>query len=200
MFTGIIAAQGTVIDSTQLGEGKRYQFEIKGSNDHPPLIQGESVSINGVCSTILPDSEHCFFVDYLPETLKKTNLGELKPNDTVNLEWALRLSDRLGGHLLSGHVDCTGQVIDIIDQDPFSEWIFSMDSQWGRYLVPKGCISIDGISLTVVDVKKDQFSCHIIPHTRSQTNLNGKQISDTVNLEFDLMAKYCQKYLEETPR
>ena len=197
MFTGLIQAVGKV--SLQ-GSTLRVDFD----NSFATLQLGDSIAVDGVCLTIVDigRSGRCFYADVSEETLSRTTLGtKLKKNGLVNIEPALRFSDRLGGHLVSGHIDGLGSVVSI-KQEPNS-WIIELkftNKRYGRYICEKGSICIDGISLTVVDCSDDgnDFSTAVIPHTWSATNLHYLSVGDLVNLEVDLMAKYAEKILMQT--
>ena len=141
-------------------------------------------------------NEHTFIVQYLEETLKKTNMVDLKINDVVNMEPSASLSTKMGGHFVQGHVDTKGSVSNIKIEDPWGVLTVSYDPKFNASVVEKGSICIDGISLTVVDVGHGQCSCHIIPHTFEHTILQYRKVGDNVNIEFDVFAKYIQKYMD----
>jgi riboflavin synthase len=193
MFTGLVEALGTVRELTFDGAGCRLVLGTPGIAGELQL--GESVAVNGVCLTVVGhDAESCAF-QVGPETLRRTNLGELRIDDRVNLERSLRLSDRLGGHLVQGHVDGVGRVADRIPQ---GEWVtvwFSCPPELTAQMVSKGSVAVDGVSLTLVDVGPDRFRVALIPHTLAQTTLGFKGPGAAVNLETDLLAKYVHKYL-----
>jgi riboflavin synthase len=162
----------------------------------PNLLVGESVAVNGACLTVTASGGDAFSFQIGPETLAKTNLGLLTINDRVNLERALRIGDALGGHFVTGHIDCTGTIEEI---SPRGEWLmirFGYPVEFEELMVPKGSIAVDGVSLTLVDVDPGTFSVMLIPHTRDQTTLGFKRSGDTVNLEFDLLAKHVQKMVK----
>ena len=160
------------------------------------LALGESIALNGCCLTVVEcDAATCRF-EIGPETLLRTNLGALRVGDRVNLERSLRMGDRLGGHLVQGHVDGVGH---IARKERDRDWVmmaFTCPPELTVQMIPKGSIAVDGISLTLVDVKRDGFSVMLIPHTLANTTLGFKQSGDAVNLETDLLAKYVKKYLE----
>lgn len=188
MFTGIIQQLGEVVSITRLPSGARIRCTLPGFGD---LIRGESIAVNGVCLTFLSsdDGGHCAEVS--PETLDRTALGELEQGDMINLERALRLSDRLGGHLVQGHVDTTGTVREVIRQDGFAEFRWSYPPEFSRLVIPKGSIAVDGVSLTVVAPDDTSFGAAIIPETLERTNLGRSKVGRRVNLEFDMMGKYA---------
>jgi len=191
MFTGIVEDLGKV-QSLQKGSHSA-RLRITSGLIVSDVKLGDSIAVNGICLTVTSFDSSGFTVDVMLETLKKTTLGELKPGQEVNLERALRLSDRLGGHLVSGHIDGVGTVIKRTEQDIAVVMRINYPPQLGKYLVPKGSVAIDGTSLTVVDVQPDSFSVSLIPHTRGITTLGHKQTGDTVNLEMDVVAKYLEK-------
>lgn len=192
MFTGLIAARGSVTNVTPLGDGKRIDVHCSFPQQ---LTRGESIAVNGVCLTVFPASDG-FYADVSPETLRLTTLGRLGPGAVVNLERALAVGDRLGGHIVQGHVDHTGEVVSVTGGDPFRTVTWRFDPSFRPLLVSKGSIAVDGISLTVVDPGHDHFSAAIIPETWEKTNLSATGIGDRVNLEFDMMAKYALQLLE----
>lgn len=193
MFTGIIEELGTVKDIKKDSKGARLSIAARIVLDG--LKIGDSITVNGACLTAVSISAASFEADVAPETLKKTNLGELKNNSKVNLERALRLSDRLGGHLVTGHIEATGKIKE--KKSAGNSYLFNIEApkEILRYVVPKGSIAIDGISLTVVDVTDKSFSIAVIPHTMAVTTLGTKGAGDTVNLETDIIGKYVEKML-----
>ncbi len=172
-------------------------MEIKAKRFWSGLQIGESININGACQTVIKVKPDSFVVESVKETLKRSNLGLLKKGDRVNLERALKLSDRLGGHLLTGHVDCTAEIKSISTDGNSSVFEFSLPPDYSALVVEKGSIAIDGISLTVAELKKSSFTVAIIPFTLKMTNLRDKRVKDIVNLEFDLFGKYVKRMLEE---
>jgi riboflavin synthase len=192
MFTGLVQALGTVRAVTDVNSGRR--LTIAEGAIAPKLELGESVSVNGACLTFVSGTADGFDFEVGPETLVKTNLGRLVPGDRVNLERSLRVGDALGGHFVTGHVDCVGTILGTaIDGDWLNVWFGFPAGEFDALLVPKGSVAVDGISLTVVDVKADRFSVMLIPHTRAHTTLGFKAVGAAVNLEFDLLAKHVQK-------
>jgi riboflavin synthase len=193
MFTGIIQGLGTIDRIAKRNKG--FEFFIKPDftlND--PEI-GESIAVNGVCLTATTISTDFFSVDVSPESLSRSTLQYLKRGDRVNLERALRLSDRLGGHIVSGHVDCMGKVERIRTEGDFIIYTFSVPHRYDRYLVEKGSVAIDGISLTVNSCGTGTFSVSIIPHTAASTTLQFRKQGDWCNMEFDIIGKYVEKLL-----
>ena len=195
MFTGIVQTLGAVRNSTDDGHGGK-SLTIVDSTIGPTLERGESVSVNGACLSVVSREGEAFGFQVGPETLAKTALGRLVPGDRVNLERALRAGDPLGGHFVSGHIDCVGT---ILEKHSDGEWLtlwFSFPKEFGELLVPKGSIAVDGVSLTVVDVASEKVSVMLIPHTRDHTTLGIKVVGDAVNLEFDLLAKHVRKLIQ----
>jgi len=194
MFTGLVETLGTVGALEKTGNGIR--LSVKPLVDYD-VMPGDSISVNGVCLTVTklrtPDSGLSF--DVSPETMRSTNLGDLKVSDKVNLERALRLSDRLGGHIVTGHVDGVGTIKNKRQAGEYTFYTFEAPAEILRYIVKKGSITIDGISLTVVELESRTFSVAIIPHTLKATNIGGKGIGDRVNLEADIIGKYVEKFL-----
>jgi riboflavin synthase len=194
MFTGLIQTLGTV-RAMEEGDGGRT-LKVIGPSLGSKLEIGESVAVNGTCLTVTACGGDTFSFQVGPETLAKTNLGLLAAGDGVNLERALRIGDSLGGHFVTGHIDCTGT---ILEKSPRGEWLmvwFGYPPEFTELLVEKGSIAVDGVSLTLVDVHRERFSVMLIPHTRDNTTIGRKGPGDTVNLEFDLLAKHVQKLVK----
>ncbi len=193
MFTGLVEALGTVRQLQQQVNGSLLIIEVPFANQ---LAIGESVAINGACLTVVAhDATTCQF-QAGPETLKRTNLGELQAGDRVNLERSLRLNDRLGGHIVQGHIDAVGAIDERLQQGAWMTIWFRCPKPLTSQIVAKGSIAVDGVSLTVVDVEAERFSVALIPHTLAMTTLGFKKPGDNVNLETDLFAKYVQKALQ----
>ena len=193
MFTGLVESLGSVRRLEADGAGRHLVIAAPGLT--ADLAIGESVAVNGACLTVIErDADTCRF-QAGPETLRRTNLGELVPGDRINLERALRLGDRLGGHLVQGHVDGLGRIAERYRQGDWEMVWFSCPAELASQMVPKGSVAVDGVSLTLVDVAADRFSVALIPHTLAQTTLGFKQSGAAVNLETDLLAKYVWKCL-----
>jgi riboflavin synthase len=193
MFTGLVETLGTVRRLAAEGPGRLLTLAAPSLASE--LSVGDSVAINGACLTVIDhDAEICQF-QAGPETLQRTNLGELGPGDRINLERALRLGDRLGGHLVQGHVDGMGRVAERLRQDQWELVWFSCPADLTAQMVSKGSVAVDGVSLTLVDVAAERFSVALIPHTLAHTTLGFKPLGATVNLETDLFAKYVWKCL-----
>lgn len=197
MFTGIVQGRGRIFEARAAGGGR--VFGIEAGFDLTDPEEGESIAINGVCLTAREISGRRFYADVSPETLARTTHGELAPGHEVNLERALRLADRLGGHLVSGHVDGVGRVRGVEAAGDYTLFTFSMPRKLARYVVHKGSITIDGVSLTVNAVGEDWFAVSIIPHTLAVTTLGTLSQGSRVNLEVDIIGKYVEKLLAAGP-
>lgn len=197
MFTGIIKSVGIVASITALDDGKKI---IIGSDFAEELSVDQSISINGVCHTVTACDDNTFAVQSVPETLRKTNIGDLQKDDALNLERSLRPDQLLDGHIVQGHVDATG-TIQKIEQEG-TDWLLTIEypQKYQNLIVGRGSIAIDGISLTVANEQQNAFTVAIIPYTYEHTNINAKEVGDTVNLEFDVLGKYVVKYLENRDR
>lgn len=198
MFTGLVEALGEVRQVRDDGTGR--QLVIAAPAIAPELTLGESVAVNGACLTVVEHDRAACRFQVGPETLLRTNLGELQPGDGVNLERALRVSDRLGGHLVQGHVDGLGTIVRRERQGEWEFVAFGCPAELTRQMVAKGSVAVDGVSLTLVDVLAEQFSVMLIPHTLAHTTLGRKGPGGRVNLETDLLAKYVWKALQAFPR
>ncbi len=195
MFTGIIQSIGHLA-SSELRAGDRHMVFDVGSLGLDDVRTGDSIAVAGVCLTALDISRNSFAADVSLETLKLTTLGTLEAGEPVNLEKALRLSDRLGGHLVSGHVDGLGRVIDFQSDARSQRWTFEVPATLARYVASKGSICIDGVSLTVNEVDGLRFGVNLIPHTQEVTTFGARGIGDAVNIEVDRMARYAERLAE----
>lgn len=193
MFTGIVEELGVIKSVRRGAESARLMIDaarvIGGSR------VGDSIMVNGVCLTSVYFGERTFTADVMAETLDKSNLGKLKTGDRVNLERALRLDDRLGGHIVSGHIDGVGTISSREKHDIATLITIKAPQAVMRYIIKKGSVAIDGISLTVVDFAADSFQVSLIPHTANETTLGFKKNGDTVNLEGDIIGKYIERMM-----
>lgn len=190
MFTGIIEEVGAVSRVSGPDIAIMAEGVLEG------MARGDSISIDGACMTIVELTGDSFVVQVSPESMKRTTLGELKPGDAVNLERAMAAGDRFGGHFVQGHVDGVGRVESVQKLDEFAVWRFNAPAEVAPYLVPKGSVTIDGISLTVVDPAAGAFDVAIIPETLKKTTLQSKQAGDPVNMEADMLAKHIFHYMK----
>lgn len=193
MFTGIIEGVGRLIAKRTVGGG--LAFDIEAGFDLTDPEEGESIAVSGVCLTAYNIKGRRFSVDVSPETLSRSRLGFFSQGNSVNLERALRLSDRLGGHLVSGHVDTMAVVKSRKEQGDYTIFTFSFPDSLGRYVIEKGSITIDGVSLTVNSCGPGFFSVSIIPHTLKVTSLGELKAGVSVNIEVDIIGKYIEKLL-----
>lgn len=193
MFTGLIEDVGTVRSLRQSGNSARLEVSTKIPLNE--VVLGDSIAVNGICLTVVEVGSGIFVADVSPETLTCSSLALLSASSTVNLERALRLSDRLGGHLVSGHVDDTAVVVSRHDDGNATLFTFRAAENTLRYVVEKGSITIDGVSLTVNAVTQDTFSVSIIPHSLVKTTLNNIEIGCKVNIETDIIARYVEKLM-----
>jgi riboflavin synthase len=193
MFTGIAEGTGKIIGKRTVGGGLAYEFEAGFDLTEPQ--EGESIAVSGACLTAYDIRGRCFRADVSPETLSRTRLGLIGPGAVVNLERALKLSDRLGGHLVSGHVDCLATVTGRKEIGNYSIFSFSLPVDQERYIIEKGSITIDGVSLTVNSCGPGHFSVSIIPHTLKVTTLGTLKVGIKVNIEVDIIGKYVEKLL-----
>ncbi len=196
MFTGLIQCIGTVAEVLATGRGSRLVL----MPDRPlsDLEQGESIAVDGVCLTATACTPTRFHADVSPETLRRTRLGRVVPGRRVNLERALRLSDRLGGHIVTGHVDGLGRVAAIRPQGDFVELSFEVEPAQSRTIVEKGSVAVDGVSLTVASCEGTRFSVALIPTTLNSTTLSDRGVGDEVHIETDVLGKYVEKLLGQS--
>jgi riboflavin synthase len=192
MFTGIVQAMGKVAQSESRGADVRLIVE-SAEFDLGDVVRGDSICVSGVCLTVVELSAASFGADVSVETLACTTLGTLRSGARVNLEKALRLADRLGGHLVSGHVDGVGRVVAIESDARSQRWRFEVPAALSRYIAAKGSVCVDGVSLTVNDVDGANFGVNLIPHTIAMTTFQDKRVGDGVNIEVDLVARYIER-------
>ena len=189
MFTGLILHSGTIEAFEKRANGARLRIR---TTDPEPFTRGESLSVNGVCLTVLPDADGSLIADLSDETLSRTTLDNLGTGVRVNVERALALGDRMGGHLVQGHVDTVGTLISIASEGDFAVYRWSVPEEYAELVVNKGSIAVDGVSLTVVDPDAESFGAALIPETLRRTNIGTARIGDAVNLELDMVAKYVR--------
>mgnify|MGYP002624724528 CR=1 FL=1 len=193
MFTGLIAELGTV---ERLAEGSTScRLTVRAQKILPGVKIGDSIAVNGVCLTVVYLHDNRFTADVMPETVRRTNLHLLQPGDRVNLEKALRPIDTLDGHIVQGHVESTGTIQQITQEGNALVYRILSTAELLRYIVVKGSVAIDGISLTVTEADEKGFGVSLIPHTVNQTTLGYKAVGDEVNIETDILARYVEKML-----
>jgi riboflavin synthase len=193
MFTGIVEELGVV--EALVDQGDAVRLTVRGPHVTLDAGLGDSIAVNGCCLTVAERDQETFTADVMRETLDKTSLGALAPGDRVNLERAVTPQTRLGGHIVQGHVDGTGQILQRTPSEHWEVVEVSLPPEIARYLVPKGSITVDGISLTVVEVADESFTVSLIPETLARTTLGFKRPGDPVNLEVDVVAKYVERLL-----
>lgn len=194
MFTGLIEDLGTLRELRR--EGDAVRLTVATAIPAVELKLGESIAVNGICLTVVAIGGGTFSADVSPETLERTTLGEVAPGRQVNVERALRLCDRLGGHLVSGHVDAVATIVETVRDKNSVRFTFRLPAVVNRYVAEKGSVAIDGISLTVNAVTAETFGVAVIPHTLAMTTLREKQVGARVNVETDLLARYVARLLE----
>lgn len=193
MFTGIIQHSGTIDSFERLPNGARMRIR---TTDTEPFTRGESLAVNGVCLTVLPEADGSLVTDVSDETLSLTTLGSLGAGTTVNVERALAVGDRLGGHIVQGHVDTVGALTSIATEGEFAVYRWSFPAAFAQLVVSKGSIAVDGVSLTIVEPDASTFGAALIPETLRRTNLGNARVGDGVNLEFDMVAKYIRSLVQ----
>ncbi len=194
MFTGIVEELGEVVAVEDLAQASR--LTVRGPLVTSDAADGDSIAVNGVCLTVVSSEGSEFTADVIAETLHRSSLGALAVGSPVNLERAVRASDRLGGHVVLGHVDGTGQLLEVRQAEHWTVVTVSLPSDLGRYVVEKGSITVDGVSLTVSAVGPDWFDISLIPTTLGRTTLGSKGPGDPMNLEVDILAKHVEKLLQ----
>ena len=193
MFTGLIETVGTIVRVEKSGSAATLSASARFTDDAVRI--GDSIAINGVCLTVTGMSGDVHFFDVSPETLERTSLRSARPGVRVNMERAMKLSDRLGGHIVSGHVDCVATIAQQRRIGDNTVFHFRVPREFIRFIAPKGSVAIDGISLTVNGVEEDSFSVNIIPHTAANTTLHQRKPGDEINIETDILAKYVDRLL-----
>ncbi len=194
MFTGLVEEKGTLINKIKTGDG--FRLEIKAAKVLDDSQIGSSISVNGCCLTVVEKKADSVAMDTIEETLKKTNLGELNVGDPVNLERPLKADARLGGHFVLGHVDTKGEVVEIQELSNSHFMRIRFPEEFKQYLIYVGSVSIDGVSMTVAELKENVFGIGIIPHTWEETVFSTRKPGSTVNLEFDVLGKYVERIME----
>lgn len=197
MFTGLIREVGEVVWLRRSGQA--VQLLIKGPRTAARARLGESIAVNGCCLTVTASRDGQIMFDLLEESLERTNFGRLKPGHAVNLERALRVEGRLGGHFVQGHVDCAAPVLAVAEKGADLRLDIALPADFARYVAYKGSVAINGVSLTVAVLDAKSFSVWVIPHTLDHTNLGDLEAGDLVNLEFDILAKYVERLLAMRP-
>lgn len=197
MFTGLVEAMGEVVAVRSRPPGVR--LVLRNAEIARDASLGDSISVNGCCLTVVERSSEAFSFDAGEETLSRTNLGRLAEGSSVNLERSLQLGDRLGGHLVTGHIDAVGLLDERQDDEDWSKFWFRVPRLLTRQMASKGSVAVDGISLTLVDVEDERFSVALIPHTLQVTTLGKLQVGGEVNIETDLLAKYVERQLTFRP-
>lgn len=190
MFTGIIEAVGQVVSVDSQGGGRRLRISAPFSAE---LRVDESVSVDGCCQTVIRQDDASFDVVSIEETLAKTTFGSFEAGRAVNLERAMKLGDRLDGHLVQGHIDTTGEIVEVIEEETSILYRVTFPRSFDPYVIPVGSIAVDGISLTVARLDDESFTVAIIPHTLASTNVPDWHVGRRVNLEFDLIGKYIAR-------
>ncbi|MBI4495885.1 MAG: riboflavin synthase [Deltaproteobacteria bacterium] len=193
MFTGLIQDLGRIEAVRRRGGGT--SLAISTALDLRSFKVGDSMAVDGVCLTMVELSEHVFTAEVSPETLRRSTLGEAREGRRVNLEAPLRLSDPLGGHLVAGHVDGIGEILRVSREGESFRYRFRVPAEVGRYLIEKGSVAVDGISLTVAERETEEFEAAVLPHTAAVTTLGRKGAGERVNLEADMIAKYVERFL-----
>lgn len=194
MFTGLVEEKGTLINKIKTGDG--YRLEIGAAKVLDDTEIGSSISVNGCCLTVVEKKSDSILMDTIEETLKKTNLGDLQIGEKVNLERPLKADARLGGHFVLGHVDTKGEVIEVNELSNSHFIRIRFPEKFGRYLIYVGSVAIDGVSMTVAELKGNVFGVGVIPHTWEETIFSAKKPGSTVNLEFDVLGKYVERIME----
>ncbi len=195
MFTGLIQDVGSIISVTPNLEGCSFVIRTRLIDQ---ISIDDSIATNGVCLTATHKEGDCYHCQAIPMTLQKTNLGTLKAGDQVNLELSLRAQDRLGGHMVQGHVNGVGEILGIKDQGRTWEFRIAFPVALRKYMISEGSIALDGISLTIARLEEEALTVAIIPHTLQNTTLGSKKIGDSVNVEVDMVAKYIENFLLRT--
>jgi riboflavin synthase len=195
MFTGIIEELGTIEEV--ISQGKGIRFRVHASTSSEELSISDSIAINGVCQTVVGKKKKSFDVEAVEETLKKSNLGQLSRGNKVNLELPLKINERLGGHFVLGHVDCVGIISSV--ERLSNSFLFTIEvaDEFSKYIIPRGSIAVDGVSLTIAEVMNNSFIIAIIPHTFENTIFQFYTVNSKVNIEFDMIGKYIKRLMNK---
>jgi riboflavin synthase len=194
MFTGLIESEGIITRTERVADGMR--LEVYAPEFGRDMAIGDSIAVDGSCLTVVKFIRGAFIADVSSETLARTTLGSLRQGSKVNLERALRLSDRLGGHIVTGHIDDVGTLVMRHPAGNSTIYQFAVPRELMEYIVPKGSVAVDGISLTIAQTRADGFAAAVVPHTESATTLGDKPAGAKVNIEVDMMAKYVKRFVE----
>jgi riboflavin synthase len=194
VFTGLIETEGIITRADRVSGGA--QIEVYAPEFGRDMSIGDSIAVDGACLTVAKFIRGAFVADVSTETLEKTTLGQVRQGTKVNLERAVRMSDRLGGHIVTGHIDGMGRLLMRHSAGNSTVYQFQIPASLVEYVVPKGSIAIDGISLTIAQIKGDSIAAAVIPHTEESTTLKGKAIGSDVNVEIDMMAKYVKRFVD----
>jgi len=196
VFTGIVEGMGTVTAVQRSGEMLRLTVDLPAALTD--MAVGDSICVNGACLTVSALGHSGFQAECSPETVERTTLGSLRPGAQVNLERALKMSDRLGGHVVTGHEDATGSVVEVTRSAGSLELTIKVPQELVLYLVEKGSVAVDGVSLTVSEVRGSVLTSAVIPYTAQNTTLGTRRVGDVVNIEVDIIGKYVKRFLEKT--
>ena len=196
MFTGIVTDIGEIVSVAPGGQTGDRQFAIRTKHDLSPMRIGASIACSGCCLTVIDRGEDWFVVQASSETLSRTHLGSWAKGTQLNLELSLRLGDELGGHLVYGHVDGVGKIVSMTPEGGSVRFVFEAPAELARFIAAKGSVAVDGVSLTVNEVKKNRFEVNVISHTQAVTTLGKAKVGQSVNLEVDMLARYVQRLLE----
>ena len=197
MFTGIITAVGIVRAITQIGDDNDMRIVIAAPwSDMDSIAIGASIACSGCCLTVVKTNTDSFAVDASAETLTCTTLGQWRPGSHVNLERSLKIGDELGGHIVSGHADGVGEAVSAVPENGSTRWVFRVPADLARFIAVKGSVAVNGVSLTVNEVKDDMFGVNVIPHTAAVTGFGTMKPEDKVNIEIDMLARYVARLAE----
>lgn len=198
MFTGLVSEVGKIVSVAPVKGGR--EFKILAPHTVRELKRGDSVSINGACQTVISKNGQKFSILTIPETLRRTNFDLFRPGSRVNLELPLKLSDRLGGHFVAGHIDAREKLLKIEKKKGKVEWWIGLRQEFHPWVVEKGSVAVEGVSLTVADLKPDRFKVALIPLSLKSTTLGERKVGDWLNVEFDLLGKYLAHLAGETEK